>query len=139
MEEWWPAGLAGVRSKCDGLVALGIYGDNGVAWTREGVDCTPAETALLAAAFKGDMEVFNSGFTLGGNRFVMTKHDQEDYVLIGKGRKEGNVWSTGPFCAMKINGAIVFAVGNSDVQGGAVNTAVAHIAEYLRDNGYGVV
>jgi len=79
------------------------------------VDCTPAEINTLVRAFTGDMEVFNSGFTLGGNRFVMTKNDSEDMVLIGKGRKEGNVWQTGPFTAMKINGAIVFAVGNADV------------------------
>lgn len=68
--------------------------------------------------------------------FPLAKVDAEDQVLIGKGRKDGNKWETGPFTAMKIKGAIVFAVGNSEVQGGNVNTAVAHIAEFLRDNGY---
>lgn len=134
----WAPYLDSIKSKCDGLVALGIYGDNGVAWATEGCTVTASEISGLCGAFKGSLDLFNHGFTLEGNRFVLTKVDQEDQIMIGKGRKkeEGNKWGTGPFTAMKIKGAMVFAVGNSEIQGGAVNTAVSHIAEFLRDNGY---
>jgi len=132
----WAPYLDSIKSKCEGLVALGIYGDNGVPWATEGVNVTAPEMAVLVQAFTGNQDIFNTGFTLEGNKFVLTKVDQEDQIIIGKGRKEGNKWETGPFTAMKIKGAVVFAVGNSEVQGGLVNTAVSHIAEFLRDNGY---
>lgn len=132
----WSNYLDSIKQKCDGLVALGIWGDNGVPWAQEGAQLAAAEVALIANCFTDDTVILNKGFTIAGNRFVATKIDKEDFTMIGKGRKEGNAWSTGPVTVMKIKGAIVFAVGNSEVQGGQVNLAVAHIAEFLRDAGF---
>ena len=66
-----------------------------------------------------------------------TKVDVEDGVIIGKG-KEGNAFGKVVLSIYKINTAFLFAIGDADAQGGRVSIAVGSIADYLKDNGYGI-
>lgn len=124
------------------LLAVGIFGDNGARWasTANIAGVTQAECAALARGCNGDAELCGTGFTLAGNKFACTKVDttQTDYCMVGKGKKEANEFGTGAFFAYKVKGAILFAIGNDQAQGGDVNMAVSTIAEYLRGAGYEV-
>lgn len=120
------------------LKAVGIFGQEGTKWASRGVEINAAEAAAVYNACGGDMSICGSGFTLGGDKMACTRVDGEDGSIIGKGKK-GGANEGCAFFAMKINGAILFAIGNGpDAQGGSINMAVSSIAEYLRENGYGI-
>lgn len=121
------------------LAAVGIWGSNGARWASKGVELSVTECEALYRGCGGDASLCGAGFSLNGQRFACTKVDGEDGCMIGRGKNDdGHSWPKATFCCFKINGAVLFAIGGEGSQGGSVNMAVGSIAEYLRDNGYGL-
>lgn len=134
----WDAYLDSIQGKCpnDKLAAIGIWGENGSKWACRGIpDLSVAE---CSAIYNATSDACGTGLSLGGQRFAITRVDTEDGVITGKGKKEGNTFSTAVLSIYKINTAFLFAIGESDAQGGNVSLAVGSIADYLKDNGYGI-
>jgi len=133
----WDPYLDSIAGKCpnDNLKAIGIWGENGSRWASRGIELSVAE---CAAAYNADVSVCGSGLTLGGQKFAITRFDAEEGSMIGKGKADANSFGKGVIAIYKINTAFLFAIGDESAQGGNVSIAVGSIADYLKDNGYGL-
>eukprot|EP01097_Dermamoeba_algensis_P002567 TRINITY_DN2022_c0_g1_i2.p1 TRINITY_DN2022_c0_g1~~TRINITY_DN2022_c0_g1_i2.p1 ORF type:complete len:137 (-),score=26.62 TRINITY_DN2022_c0_g1_i2:71-448(-) len=112
-----------------GLNGAAILGnsDGGVWSISNTLTLKAGEGRALADLFKNPSNVFVSGITINGEKYMGIKGDQQS--IYGKKGQGGIVTA-------KTNQGIVVGRYNETVQPGNAALYVEKLADYIRDNGY---
>jgi len=128
--------IPGIVRDCDvddqligaGLHQAAIIGHDGNVWAQSaGFGLKPGEGAALVTLFKNPANVFASGVTINGVKYMGIKG--EDTSIYGKKGAGGLV-------TVKTGQSVLIGVYNETLQPGPAVNIVEKLGDYLKENGY---
>jgi len=108
-----------------GAAIIGAF--DGSVWAADSLSLKAGEGSAIVNLFRNPSNVFASGITVGGVKYLGIKGDEQSIY--------GKKGATGVIIA-KTNQLIIISIYNERQQPGNAALVVEKLADYFRDNGY---